>query len=146
MPPLQYEHIRDAYIKKGVSEKKAKSIAAATYNKAHPGHPMKPGTHGHMASGGSVKKKRSAGPSLPPQLAAAAAGAPPPSGAPMAGGNAPPGLPGMKRGGRAHGGVAKYGETTHSRGGGVARRGFAGGGVTRGDGVAQRGHTRGTCR
>ena len=45
--PKQYEDIRDSYIKRGTPEKKAKSIAAATYNKNHPGKPMKPDKHAH---------------------------------------------------------------------------------------------------
>jgi hypothetical protein len=40
--PKQYEEIRDSYVRRGKSLKEAKSIAAATYNKQHPGHPMKP--------------------------------------------------------------------------------------------------------
>lgn len=40
--PKQYEAIRDSLIQEGKSEKEAKRIAAATYNKRHPGHPMKP--------------------------------------------------------------------------------------------------------
>ena len=31
--PRQYEHIRDSYMKRGMSEDKAQSIAAATYIK-----------------------------------------------------------------------------------------------------------------
>jgi hypothetical protein len=157
--PRQYEHIRDAYIDKGVSEKEAKKRAAMTYNSLHKGHPMHPGTH--HASGGTVKKHKSSG--LPPQLAGAAAGLPPPGGAPMGPGNVPP--PGMKKGGsieisRKHNPIAgeakdahgkrvamKHGGKTHSRGGGIAKRGFSSGGsVTRGDGIAERGHTKGTCR
>lgn len=34
--PKQYEDIRDSYISRGMSPKKAKSIAAATWNKLHP--------------------------------------------------------------------------------------------------------------
>ena len=170
--PRQYEHIRDAYIAKGVSEKEAKKRAAMTYNSRHPGHPMHPGTH--HASGGSVKKK-SAGPRLPPQLAGPAAGMGPPGGAPMGPGNVPP--PGMKRGGHAkhfakggetvkgeqgpvkHWGLKgedkdahgkkvamKHGGKTHSRGGGIARKGFSSGGSCRADGIAERGHTRGRFR
>lgn len=40
--PKQYEKIRDSLLKRGKSEKEAKRIAAATYNKQHPGHPMHP--------------------------------------------------------------------------------------------------------
>jgi len=40
--PKQYEAIRDSLIARGKSEKEAKRIAAATYNKRHPGHPMHP--------------------------------------------------------------------------------------------------------
>lgn len=40
--PKQYEEIRDSYVRRGKSLKEAKSIAAATYNKQHPGHPLKP--------------------------------------------------------------------------------------------------------
>jgi len=39
--PKQYEAIRDRLMQDGKSEKEAKRIAAATYNKRHPGHPMK---------------------------------------------------------------------------------------------------------
>lgn len=38
--PAQYEHIRDSEIARGVSYDEAQRIAAATYNKQHPGHPM----------------------------------------------------------------------------------------------------------
>lgn len=34
--PKQYEDIRDSYVKRGVPLKRAKSIAAATWNKLHP--------------------------------------------------------------------------------------------------------------
>lgn len=40
--PAQYEAIRDSLKQYGYSEKEAKRIAAATYNKYHPGHPMRP--------------------------------------------------------------------------------------------------------
>lgn len=36
--PKEYEAIRDSLIKRGDSVKKAKRIAAATYNKRHPGN------------------------------------------------------------------------------------------------------------
>ena len=165
MPPRQYEHIRDAYIAKGVGEKEAKKRAAMTYNSLHKGHPMHPGTH--HASGGSVKRSKRpaalANPTIPPPMA--------PTGPMVGAGGAPP--VGIKHGGHtkhfAHGGstetpikhnplpgeekdahgkkvAMKRGGHTHSRGGGIARRGFSGGGYTRGDGIAQRGHTRGTCR
>lgn len=48
--PKQYEAIRDSLKKGGKSDKEAKRIAAATYNKQHPGHPM----HGHRKG----RKKR----------------------------------------------------------------------------------------
>jgi hypothetical protein len=38
--PVQYEHIRDSYAAKGMDYDKAQAIAAATYNKQHPGRPM----------------------------------------------------------------------------------------------------------
>lgn len=38
--PAEYEHIRDSYVAKGKDYDKAQAIAAATYNKRHPGHPM----------------------------------------------------------------------------------------------------------
>lgn len=38
--PKQYEHIRDRLINQGVSAKEAKRIAAATWNKHHPSHPV----------------------------------------------------------------------------------------------------------
>ena len=40
--PKQYERIKASLLKRGTSLKKAKSIAAATYNKQHPGNPMRP--------------------------------------------------------------------------------------------------------
>lgn len=40
--PKQYERIRDSLIRRGKGTKEAKRIAAATYNKQHPGHPMRP--------------------------------------------------------------------------------------------------------
>lgn len=42
--PKQYEAIRDSLISRGMDEKAAKSEAAATYNKQHPGAPMGPNT------------------------------------------------------------------------------------------------------
>ena len=38
--PAQYEAIRDHLMQQGKSKKEAQRIAAATYNKRHPGHPM----------------------------------------------------------------------------------------------------------
>jgi hypothetical protein len=35
--PKEYEHIRDSYIAKGMSAKRAKKLAAMTYNKRHKG-------------------------------------------------------------------------------------------------------------
>jgi hypothetical protein len=40
--PAQYEKIRDSYLSRGYPEKEAKHIAAATYNKQHPGNPVGP--------------------------------------------------------------------------------------------------------
>lgn len=40
--PKQYEAIRDNLVDHGKSMKEAQSEAAATYNKQHPGHPMRP--------------------------------------------------------------------------------------------------------
>lgn len=40
--PKQYEKIRNRLISKGTPTKEAKRIAAATYNKQHPGNPMRP--------------------------------------------------------------------------------------------------------
>jgi hypothetical protein len=40
--PRQYERIRDSLAAKGEDMKTAKRIAAATYNKQHPGAPMSP--------------------------------------------------------------------------------------------------------
>lgn len=37
--PKQYESIRDDLVRKGMSLKKAKAIAAATWNKRHPDDP-----------------------------------------------------------------------------------------------------------
>lgn len=110
-------------------------------------------------------------PQLPPALDAASAGAPmgagPPGGMPgmkkgghmkkfAAGGETVKGEQGpVKKWGLkgedkdAHGKkvAMKHGGKLHSRGGGIAKKGFASGGsVTRGDGIAERGHTRGTCR
>ena len=39
MVPDEYEHIRDSLIKRGYGAKKAKQIAAATWNKRHPNRP-----------------------------------------------------------------------------------------------------------
>ncbi len=43
--PEQYLKIRDSLLESGKSEEEAKRIAAATYNKHHPGAPMGPHTH-----------------------------------------------------------------------------------------------------
>lgn len=40
--PKQYERIKESLLKRGYGSKEAKRIAAATYNKQHPGHPMRP--------------------------------------------------------------------------------------------------------
>jgi hypothetical protein len=40
----------------------------------------------------------------------------------------------------------KHGGKTHSRGHGIERKGFSAGGACRGDGIAERGHTRGSFR
>lgn len=40
--PKEYEKIRDSLLASGKSEKDAKRIAAATYNKHHPDRPMRP--------------------------------------------------------------------------------------------------------
>ncbi len=40
--PKQYEEIKKSELARGASLKTAKRIAAATYNKQHPGHPMHP--------------------------------------------------------------------------------------------------------
>lgn len=40
--PKQYTDIRDSYVKRGMDYDKAQAIAAATYNKRHPGAPMSP--------------------------------------------------------------------------------------------------------
>lgn len=51
--PRQYEHIRDSYVARGMDYDKAQSIAAATYNKHHPGNPVT----GH-SEGGKKKRKK----------------------------------------------------------------------------------------
>lgn len=38
--PKEYEHIKTSELKAGKSMKEAKRIAAATYNKHHPGHSL----------------------------------------------------------------------------------------------------------
>ena len=38
--PAEYEAIRDSLVRQGVKYDKAQSIAAATYNKRHRGHPL----------------------------------------------------------------------------------------------------------
>jgi hypothetical protein len=53
--PAEYEKIRDSELKRGASIKDAKRIAAATYNKRHPGQPM---SNQHHASLSSLRKKR----------------------------------------------------------------------------------------
>lgn len=40
--PKEYERIRDSYVRRGTPLKKAKKLAAMTYNSQHPGHPMHP--------------------------------------------------------------------------------------------------------
>lgn len=40
--PREYEEMRDSLKKQGKSDAEAKRIAAATYNKRHPGQPMSP--------------------------------------------------------------------------------------------------------
>ncbi len=40
--PAQYVAIRDSLVKQGKSYDEAQRIAAATYNKNHPGKPMHP--------------------------------------------------------------------------------------------------------
>lgn len=54
--PRQYEHIRDSYVARGMDYDKAQSIAAATYNKHHPGHPVT----GHSEGGSKPRRKKSA--------------------------------------------------------------------------------------
>jgi hypothetical protein len=190
--PAQYEHIRDSYLKRGVSEKEAKKLGAMTYNARHPGHPMHPDKGDkvkHMKRGGHSAHK--AKPGITPALLAAMAGPPPgappgpmgpgpggPPGMPGAG-SPPPGPPGMKHGGHAkrmkHSSTKRFaagGETVKSeqgslkhwplkgeekdahgekvamKKGGRAKKHhkYASGGYCRGDGIAERGHTRGTFR
>lgn len=50
--PKKYEHIRDAYMEKGYSDKRAKQIAAATYNKQR-----KPGTKPVTGKHSDTKRK-----------------------------------------------------------------------------------------
>lgn len=38
--PREYEHIKASELRSGKSLKEAKRIAAATYNKRHPGHSL----------------------------------------------------------------------------------------------------------
>lgn len=38
--PREYEHIRDSLVSRGKGYDEAQSIAAATYNKRHPGKPV----------------------------------------------------------------------------------------------------------
>jgi hypothetical protein len=168
--PRQYEHIRDSYLRKGVSEKEAKKLGAMTYNKLHPGHPMSPKHEVHMNRGG--KMVRPIAPRLPKALASQPA--PNAMAGPAAGPAAPspPSGRGMKRGGKlkmAKGGVvpktvktppdetkerkwplkgeakdAKGEKVAMKRGGAVKK--YASGGAVRGDGIAERGRTRGTFR
>jgi hypothetical protein len=51
--PRQYQHIRASELRRGKSEKEAKRIAAATWNKLHPSNPN-PWRH--------EKRKRKLGP------------------------------------------------------------------------------------
>lgn len=53
--PKQYEDIRDSLIARGTPVKKAKQIAAATYNKHHPNRPM---TRQHPEGGPRKKSKK----------------------------------------------------------------------------------------
>jgi hypothetical protein len=114
-------------------------------------------------------------PQLPPQLDAAGAGAPmaagPPGGMPgmpgmkhgghtkkhhfAAGGETVKSEQGplkkwpLKGEEKDHHGkkvAMKHGGKLHSRGGGAAKKGFASGGAVRGNGICERGHTRGTFR
>jgi hypothetical protein len=55
--PAQYLAIKASLKKSGKSDKEAKRIAAATYNKQHPGHPM----HGHRRKKRTVPKTDSHG-------------------------------------------------------------------------------------
>lgn len=43
--PAQYEAIRDSLVKQGKDYDEAQRIAAATYNKRHPGKPMSAKDH-----------------------------------------------------------------------------------------------------
>lgn len=54
--PVEYEKSRDSELQRGVSVKDAKRIAAATYNKRHPGHPL---SNKHHASLSSLRKAKS---------------------------------------------------------------------------------------
>ena len=56
--PAQYEHIRDACVAKGKGYDEAQSIAAATHNKLHPGHPMSGHVAKHKAVLGKLKKDK----------------------------------------------------------------------------------------
>ena len=55
--PKQYEAIRDALTKRGTPYDKSQSIAAATYNKQHPNHPMG-GKHHEPGKGHQGGKSR----------------------------------------------------------------------------------------
>lgn len=46
--PKAYEHMRDEFIRKGMSAKAAKGKAARIYNAKHPGRPV---TRGHSSKG-----------------------------------------------------------------------------------------------
>lgn len=168
--PKQYEDIRDSYLAKGKSEKVAKKLGAMTYNSLHPGHPMHPDHKGTKKMNRGGKMVRPIAPRLPKALAAQSV--PNAPAGPAAGPNMPPppsGM-GMKKGGKTHkmkeGGVVpktdkvpsdeapekkwalkgeakdKKGEKIAMKHGGKVKK-FSGGGSVRGDGIAERGHTRG---
>ena len=48
--PAEYEKIRDSLVARGENYDKAQAIAAATYNKRHPGHPMSSKSEGNRSS------------------------------------------------------------------------------------------------
>ncbi len=58
--PAQYEAIKRSELSRGASLAKAKQIAAATYNKQHPGHSLAKWRRQHGET--SRKKKRSPSP------------------------------------------------------------------------------------
>lgn len=162
--PAQYEHIRDSYLAKGESEKEAKKLGAMTYNKLHPGHPMHPDHKGTVKMNRGGKMVRPIAPRLPKALAAQPV--PNAPAGPAAGPNMPPppsGM-GMKKGGVVPKTVKvpsdetaekkwplkgeakdKHGEKVAMKRGGKVKK-FSGGGSVRGDGIAERGHTRGNFR